>query len=65
MPPLPKRPLVDTCTTTADSLSRGTFSVPSGGVLSLCAWGFFRAWVRVDWMPGPPSPAARSPPQRT
>ena len=64
MPPLPMRPLVDNCTTTADGLSRGNFPVPSGGVLSLCAWGFFRAWVCFAWMPGPPSPAARSPPQR-
>lgn len=39
--------------------------MPSGGVLSLCAWGFFRAWACFACMPGPPSPAARSPPQRT
>ena len=45
MPPLPMRPLVDNCTTTADSLSRGNFR----GVLRLDA----RAAV-----PGGPFPAA-------
>lgn len=50
MPPLPMRPLVDNCTTTADSLSRGSFPGPSGvGVLRLDA----RAAV-----PGGPFPAA-------
>jgi hypothetical protein len=63
MPPLPMRPLVDNCTTTADGLSRGNFPVPSGGVLSLCAWGFFRAWACFALyaraaVPGGPFPAA-------
>lgn len=29
MPPLPMRPLVDNCTTTADGLSRGNFPFPA------------------------------------
>ena len=63
MPPLPMRPLVDNCTTTADSLSRGNFPVPSGGVLSLCAWGVLSGVgvLRLDARaaaPGGPFPAA-------
>lgn len=62
MPPLPMRPLADNCTTTADSLSRGNFPVPSGGALSLCAGGLSGVGVlRLDaWaaVPGGPFPAA-------
>lgn len=65
MPPLPMRPLVNNCTTTADSLSKGKFPGAFGrGALPVCL-GVFRAWVCFAWMPGPPSPAARTPPQRT
>lgn len=65
MTPLPMRPLADNCITAADSLSRGNFRGLRAGVLSLRAWGVFRAWAYFACVPGPPSPAARSPPQRT
>lgn len=50
MPPLPMRPLVDNCITTADGLSRGNFPVPSGV-------GVLRLYVRAA-VPGGPFPAA-------
>lgn len=63
MTPLPMRPLADNCITAVDSLSRGNFPVPSGGVLSLCAGGVLsgvgvlRLYARAA-VPGGPFPAA-------
>ena len=65
MTPLPMRPLVDNCTTTVDSLSRGNFRGFRAGCSPCVLGGFFRAWACFACMPGPPAPAARSPPQRT
>ena len=63
MTPLPMRPLADNCITAVDSLSRGIFPGPSGGVLSLCAGGVLsgvgvlRLYARAA-VPGGPFPAA-------
>ena len=63
MPPLPMRPLVDNCTTTADSLSRGNFPGAFGrGALPVCLGvlsgvGVLRLDARAA-VPGGPFPAA-------
>lgn len=65
MTPLPMRPLADNCTTAVDSLSRGNFRGLRAGCFPCVLGRFFRAWACFACMPGPPTPAARSPPQRT
>lgn len=65
MTPLPMRPLADNCTTAVDSLSRGNFRGLRAGCFPCVLGRFFRAWACFACMPGPPTPSARSPPQRT
>lgn len=65
MTPLPMRPLADNCTTAVDSLSRWIFRGLRAGCFPCVLGRFFRARACFACMPGPPSPAARSPPQRT